>query len=65
MIATVLALLIGAIIGVGTLVLFAMFLAHVQNEDSPPDWRSSHPNDSLDIATPNTPQEVQEPPYPR
>ena len=41
MIATVLALILGAIIGVGTLVLFAMVLAHVQNEDNPPDWRLS------------------------
>ena len=37
MIATVFALVIGAIIGVGTIVLFAMLLAHVQNEDSQPD----------------------------
>ena len=65
MIATVLALIIGAIIGVGTLVLFAMVLAHVQNEDSPPDWRSSRPNDSLGKDFPSTPQEAQESPYPR
>ena len=65
MIATVLALAIGAIIGVGTLVLFAMVLAHVQNEDNPPDWRSSHPSDSLGEGSPSTPQEAQEPPYPR
>ena len=65
MIATVLALAIGAIIGVGTLVLFAMFLAHVQNVDSPPDWRSSRPSDSSGTDSPNTPQEAQEPPYPR
>ena len=37
MIATILALLIGAVIGVGTLVLFAVLLAHVQNVDDPPD----------------------------
>ena len=65
MIATVFALAIGAVIGIGTLVLFAMLLAHVQSVDSPPDWRSSHPNDSLDTTTPNTPQEGQEPPYPK
>jgi hypothetical protein len=33
MIATVLALLIGAIIGVGTLVLIAVILAHLQDLD--------------------------------
>ena len=33
MIATVIALLIGAIIGIGTLVLFAMLLAHLQDLD--------------------------------
>lgn len=65
MIATVFALVIGAIIGVGTLVLFAMLLAHVQSVDSPPDWRSSRPNDSSGTDFPNTPQEGQEPPYPR
>ena len=65
MIATVFALLIGAIIGVGTLVIFAMFLAHVQSVDNPPDWRSSHPSDSLDKDFPSTPQEAQEPPYPK
>ena len=65
MIATVLALLIGAIIGVGTLVLFAMLLAHVQNVDNPPNWRNSPPNDSLDANSPNTPQEAQESPYPK
>ena len=65
MIATVFALAIGAIIGVGTLILFAMVLAHVQSEDNPPDWRSSHPSDSLDTTTPNTPQEAQESPYPK
>jgi uncharacterized membrane protein required for colicin V production len=43
MIATVIALLIGAIIGIGTLVLFAMLLAHVQNVDNPLDWRNSSP----------------------
>ena len=63
MIATVLALLIGAIIGIGTLVLFAMLLAHVQNVDNPPDWRSSRPNDSLDEEFPNKPQEGKEFPY--
>ena len=56
MIATVLALAIGAIIGVGTLVLFAMLLAHVQSVDSPPDWRSSRPNDSSGEDSPSTPQ---------
>ena len=65
MIATVFALALGAIIGVGTLILFAMFLAHVQSVDNPPDWRSSHPNDSSDTDSPNTPQEAQEPLYPR
>ena len=65
MIATVLALLIGAIIGVGTLVLFAMLLAHVQNVDNPADWRNFPPNDSLDVDPPNKPQEAQEQPYPK
>ena len=63
MIATVLALLIGAIIGVGTLVIFAMLLAHVQSVDNPPSWRNSHPNDSWDADSPNKPQEEQEFPY--
>ena len=65
MIATVLALALGAIIGAGTLVLFAMLLAHVQNVDSPLDWRNSLPNDSLGEELPNKPQEAQEPPYPK
>ena len=65
MIATVFALVIGAIIGIGTLILFAMLLAHVQNVDSPPDWRSSRPNDSSGTDSPSTPQEGQEPPYPK
>ena len=65
MIATVIALLIGAIIGVGTVVIFAMLLAHVQNVDSPQDWRNSLPNDSLGEELPNKPQEVQESPYPK
>ena len=65
MIATVIALLIGAIIGIGTLVLFAMFLAHVQNVDNPQDWRNSLPNDSLDEELPNKPQEGQESTYPK
>jgi len=65
MIATVLVLIIGAIIGVGKLILSAMFLAHVQSVDSPPDWRSFRPNDSSGTDFPNTPQEAQEPPYPR
>ena len=65
MIATVIALLIGAIIGVGTLVLFAMLLAHVQNVDNPPDWINSRPSDSLDADSPNKPQEAQESPYPK
>jgi len=65
MIATVLALVLGAIIGVGTLVLFAMLLAHVQSVDNPLDWRSSHPSDSLDAEFPNKPQEGQELPYPK
>jgi len=56
MIATVLTLLIGAIIGVGTLVIFAMLLAHVQSVDNLPSWRNSHPNDSLDEEFPNKPQ---------
>jgi hypothetical protein len=33
MIATVIALVIGAIIGVGTLILFALVLAHLENID--------------------------------
>lgn len=33
MIATVFALMIGAVIGVGTLVLFAVILAHLQDVD--------------------------------
>ena len=65
MIATVLALAIGAIIGVGTLILFAMVLAHVQSVDNPQDWRNSLPNDSLGEEPPNTPQEAQESPYPK
>ena len=65
MIATVFALLIGAIIGAGTLILFVMVLAHVQSEDNLPDWRSSHPNDSLDTTTPSTRREAQESPYPK
>ena len=65
MIATVFALAIGAIIGVATLVIFAMLLAHVQNVDNPPSWRNSHPNDSLGEEPPNTPQEAQESPYPK
>ena len=65
MIATVFALAIGAVIGAGTLILFVMVLAHVQSEDNLSDWRSSHPNDSLDTTTPSTPQEAQEPPYPK
>ena len=65
MIATVLALALGAIIGVGTLILFAMLLAHVQSVDNPTDWRNSHPSDSLDAEFPNKPQEGQEPPYPK
>ena len=32
MIATVIALVIGAIIGVGTLILFALVLAHLEND---------------------------------
>ena len=63
MIATVLALVIGAIIGVATLVIFAMLLAHVQNVDNPPSWRNSPPNDSLDADSPNNPQGEQEFPY--
>ena len=62
-IATVFALAIGAIIGVGTLVLFAILLAHVQNVDNQQDWRSSRPTDSLDADFPNKPQEGQEFPY--
>ena len=65
MIATVLALAIGAIIGIGMLILFAMFLAHVQSVDNPQDWRNSLPNDSLDEEFPNKPQEEQESPYPK
>ena len=65
MIATVLALLIGAIIGVGTLVLFAMLLAHVQSVDNPPSWRNSPPNDSLGEEPPNKLQGEQESPYPK
>ena len=65
MIATVLALAIGAIIGIGMLILFAMFLAHVQNVDNPQDWRNSLPNDSLGEEPPNKPQEAQESPYPK
>ena len=65
MIATVLALLIGAVIGIGTLVLFAMLLAHVQNVDNQPSWRNSPPTDFLDANSPSTPQEAQEPPYPK
>ena len=63
MIATFLAMLIGAIIGVGTLVLFAMLLAHVQSVDNPQDWRNSLPNDSLDEESPNKRQEEQGFPY--
>ena len=63
MIATVFALTIGAVIGIGTLVLFAMLLAHVQNVDNPPDWRSAHPSDSEGADSPNTPQAEQEYPY--
>jgi len=63
MIATFIAMLIGAIIGIGTLVLFAMLLAHVQSVDNPQDWRNSLPNDSLDEEFPNTPQEEQGFPY--
>jgi len=65
MIATVFALFIGAIIGAGTLIFFVMVLAHVQSEDNLPNWRSSHPNDSLDEELPNKPQEAQESPYPK
>ena len=65
MIATVLALAIGAIIGIGTLILFAMFLAHVQSVDNPQDWRNSLPNDSLGEELPSKPLEAQEPPYPK
>ena len=65
MIATIFALAIGAIIGAGTLILFVIVLAHVQSEDNLPDWRSFHPNDSLDEATPSTRREAQEPPYPK
>ena len=62
-IATIFALAIGAIIGVGTLLIFAMLLAHVQNVDNQQDWRSSRPSDSLDEEFPNKPQEGQEFPY--
>ena len=65
MIATVFALTMGAIIGVGTLFLFAMVLEHVQSVDNLPSWRNSHPNDSLDEEFPNTPQGEQESPYPK
>ena len=65
MIATVFALAIGAIIGIGTLILFAMLLAHVQSEDNLPNWRNSHPNDSLSEELPNKPQEGQESLYPK
>ena len=65
MIATVLALAIGAIIGIGMLILFAMFLAHVQSVDNPQDWRNSLPNDSLGEELPNKPQEAQESTYPK
>ena len=65
MIATVIALLIGAIIGIGTLVLFAMFLAHVQSVDNLPNWRNFPPNDSLGADFPNKPQGEQESPYPK
>ena len=65
MIATVFALAIGAIIGIGTLILFAMLLAHVQSVDNPQDWRNSLPNDSLGEEFPNKPQEAQAPPYPK
>ena len=65
MIATVFALAIGAIIGVGMLILFAMFLAHVQSVDNPQDWRNSLPNDSLGEELPNKPQEGQESTYPK
>lgn len=65
MIATVFALAIGAFIGIGTLILFAMLLAHVQSEDNLPNWRNSHPNDSLGEELPKTPQEGQESPYPK
>ena len=65
MIATVLALVIGAIIGIVTLVLFAMFLAHVQSVDNPQGWKSFHPSDSLDADSPSIPQAEQESPYPK
>ena len=65
MIATVFALFIGAVIGAGTLIVFVMVLAHVQSEDNLSDWRSFHPNDSLDEATPSTRREGQESPYPK
>ena len=65
MIATVFALAIGAFIGIGTLILFAMLLAHVQSVDNPQDWRNSLPNDSLNEEFPNKPQEAQESPYPK
>lgn len=65
MIATVFALAIGAFIGIGTMVIFAMALAYVQNEDNPPSWRNSPPNDSLGEELPNKPQGAQELPYPK
>jgi len=65
MIATVFALAIGAFIGIGTMVIFAMALAYVQNEDNPPSWRNSPPNDSLGEELPNKPLKAQEPPYPK
>ena len=64
MIATIL-MFIGAIIGIGTLFIFAMVLAHVQNVDNPQDWRNSLPNDSLDTDFPNKPPMAQEPLYPK
>ena len=65
MIATIFALAIGAIIGAGTLIVFVIVLAHVQSEDNLSDWRSFHPNDSLDEATPSTRREGQESSYPK
>jgi hypothetical protein len=64
MIATFL-MFVGAIIGIGTLFIFAMVLAHVQNVDNPQDWRNSLPNDSLDTDFPSKPQGAQESPYPK
>ena len=58
-------LFVGAVVGIGTLVIFVRFLAHVQNVDSPPDWRNFRPNDSLGGDSPSTPQEAQESPYPK